>query len=329
MPVGDGSDSGDKTDSGSYRIISDRHAIAERRSPKPGRDYPVSLGDLQRLVSSEAEALRYFEKLRFPRGFPCPPCGLRREPERHAGLLVCPVCGHRQSITEGTIFEGLPGEIAPSGLLRMLWDEAEGSSALGPEAVALTLGMVDPVVACALVDRMRAVEGWLTSKPLDADSDIGLARARVSGPLRRGERRMVEVWIALVLARASERVRLRFLAQGQPTELELALDEIVARGTQLFTHLPRVAASLNDRGRPCTLVDFGAAEPPTRPLAQELAGWLAICPEASIDLIDGYLTAFTFRNDTRYDPPGGRFYRLASAAMRFSLDRAEAAGLVG
>jgi hypothetical protein len=335
--VGDGSDSeelrrdgGEENhESGAYRIISDRHAIAERRSPKPGRDYPVSASDLRRKIASDEDGWRYLEKLRFPRGFLCGPCALRREPERGDDTLSCPVCGHSESITEATIFEGALGDVAPSALLPLLWDEAEGPTALGPEAVALRLGLVDPVRACTLVDRIRAVEAWLTSKPLAAPSDVGLARVQLCGPLRRGERHPIEGWIAVVLARASERLRLRYLGRGQPSELEIALSETVTRDAPLFTHLPRVAAALNERGRSCTLVELGAAESSTRALSQALSAWLALCPEASSELVEGYLAAFSFRNDTRYDPPGSRFYRLASAAMRLSLEQADVAGHLG
>lgn len=324
---GDGRD--EKYESGEYRLISDRHAIAERRSPKPGRDYPAGAADLRRMLSTEADAWRYLERLRYPRGYLCPTCQLRREPIRDEGELICPECDHAQRITGETIFEGAPSGVSPSSWLRLMWDEVEGPCALGPDAVAITLGMADPIAACAYVDRLRAVQAWLTSKKIASQADVGLARARVSGSLRRGARSMHDVWIALVVERASERVRIRHLPHGTPSELHLALEDLVDHTAPLFSHLPQIAIALEDHRRDCTLAEVGDSEPPTRPVADRLAEWLAICPEASIDLLDGYLSAFTFRNDTRHDPPGARFFRLATAAMRFSTRRAEAYGVVG
>jgi hypothetical protein len=317
-----------KYESGEYRMISDRHAIAERRSPKPGRDYPARARDLHRSIATDADAWRYLEKLRFPRGYLCPTCQLRREPLRNGPELACPTCNHVQRVTDATIFDGAPRGTSPSAWLRMLWDEAEGPVALGPSAVALLLDLADLIAACAVVDRLRAVEAWLTSKPLTSASDVGLARARVGGPLRHGERSLEDVWIAVVVERASDRLRLRHLHHGQPSELYLAIEETVAPDAPLFTELPRVAAALEARRRSCTLSD-ATAGPPTRELAESLASWLAACPEASMDLLEGYLAAFSFRNDTQRDPPGARFYRLATAAMRFSPARAEAFGVVG
>src|SRR5690606_17318471 len=128
--------------------------------------------------------------------------------------------------------------------------------ALGPNAVAITLGLPDPVLAISLIERLRAVEATLTGKRLTSACDLGLARIHVGG--RTAARH--EVWIAIVLEQASERVRLRRLASGRPSELRLALDDLVADDTPLLTRLPRVAAALEARSRPCELLDADAGK---------------------------------------------------------------------
>lgn len=72
--------------------------------PRPGVDYPRSIGELQAWFGTDDDCLDYLEWLRWPDGFVCPKCAgggwLTAD-----GRYKCARCGARTSLTAGTLFD--------------------------------------------------------------------------------------------------------------------------------------------------------------------------------------------------------------------------------
>jgi hypothetical protein len=54
---------------------------------------------------TDADCLDYLEWPRWPQGFICPECSIRRGWRLGDGRIMCAACGHRTSVTAGTIFD--------------------------------------------------------------------------------------------------------------------------------------------------------------------------------------------------------------------------------
>src|SRR5512135_563739 len=70
-----------------------------------GLHYPRSIGEFQAWFRTDADCLDYLEWLRWPHGFECAKCdgvGGWRTGDRR---IMCAACGHRTSVTAGTIFD--------------------------------------------------------------------------------------------------------------------------------------------------------------------------------------------------------------------------------
>src|SRR5260370_825740 len=70
-----------------------------------GVHYPRSVGEFQAWFRTDADCLDYLEWVRWPQGFVCPDCGPSGGWRLGDGRIMCAACGHRTSVTAGTIFD--------------------------------------------------------------------------------------------------------------------------------------------------------------------------------------------------------------------------------
>src|SRR5260370_32845743 len=70
-----------------------------------GVHYPGSVGELQAWFRTDADCLDCLEWVRWPQGFVCPDCGPSGGWRLGDGRIMCAACGHRTSVTAGTIFD--------------------------------------------------------------------------------------------------------------------------------------------------------------------------------------------------------------------------------
>jgi hypothetical protein len=73
--------------------------------PRGGAHYPRALGEFQAWFGTDAACLDYLESLRWPEGFVCPQCEHPGGWRLSDGRIMCTGCGHRTSVTAGTIFD--------------------------------------------------------------------------------------------------------------------------------------------------------------------------------------------------------------------------------
>ena len=75
-------------------------------APVEGRHYPGSLPELRTWLRSDDDCADYLDWywLRWPEGFVCPWCAGVGDWSASAGIHRCSDCGHRTSVTSGTVF---------------------------------------------------------------------------------------------------------------------------------------------------------------------------------------------------------------------------------
>ena len=72
--------------------------MAAGTTPGPWESFQAWFG-------TDADCLDYLEWVRWPQGFVCPECGNGRGWRLGDGRIMCAGCGHRTSVTAGTIFD--------------------------------------------------------------------------------------------------------------------------------------------------------------------------------------------------------------------------------
>jgi hypothetical protein len=74
--------------------------------PIGGVDYPRTFQAMDDWVASDVQRREYIWRLRWPKGFVCPNCGMIGEPwEMSRGRLRCRACGLETTLTAGTAFQ--------------------------------------------------------------------------------------------------------------------------------------------------------------------------------------------------------------------------------
>jgi hypothetical protein len=68
-------------------------------------DYPRTLQELERRFSTEKACREYLFDLRWPDGFRCPRCDVRKSWTLQSGRVQCADCGYQVSTTAGTVFQ--------------------------------------------------------------------------------------------------------------------------------------------------------------------------------------------------------------------------------
>jgi hypothetical protein len=113
------------------------------------------VGEFQAWFSTGADCLDYLEWVRWPRGFVCPECGFGRSWRLGDGRIMCVACGHRTSVTAGTIFDRTRTPLTVWFTACWLFATAkDGISALSLQK-ALEVGSYQ--TAWAMLGRLRSV----------------------------------------------------------------------------------------------------------------------------------------------------------------------------
>jgi hypothetical protein len=103
-----------------------------------GIDYFGTFQEFDEWFSSENACLDYIAKLRWPKGFTCPSCGINSEKPSlmGRGLFLCRECEQQTSITAGTLFHGTHKPLRTWFLA--MWfatSQKHGATALGLQRV--------------------------------------------------------------------------------------------------------------------------------------------------------------------------------------------------
>ncbi len=299
--------------------------------PRGGRDYPRSVGEFQAWFSTDAACLDYLEWLRWPDGFVCPECGVAGGWRLGDGRFMCPGCGHRTSVTAGTIFDRTRTPLTV--WFTACWEFAtakDGISALGLQR-ALEIGSYQ--TAWAMLHRLRSVlvrpERDRLNGTVEVDETyIGGEEAGLAGGRAKGKKSLVGIAVEINEPKGLGRCRMAILADGSAASLDPFVTAHVEPGAKVITDAWQGYAGIKALGyshdRRSQRAARARGEDPARllPGVHRVASlskrWLLGTHQGAVGSahLASYLDEFVFRfNRRRSRSRGLVFYRVLELAV--------------
>jgi transposase-like protein len=287
-------------------------------------EYPKTLAELERDLSTEEACGRYVFQLRWPDGFVCPRCGSTKAWATKRGLSTCAGCKHQLSVKAGTIFAG---SRAPLTMwLRAIWgvtSQKNGASAKGLQRI---LGLGSYETAWTWLHKLRRA---MVRPGRDRLAGVVEVDETYIGGEKPGKRGRGAEGKALVLIAAQMdgkrigRIRLRRVRDASGASLNPAVQEAVEPGSVIRTdgwggynnlehlgyvrEIVRKDADIGDNLLPCC-----------NRVASLLKRWLLGTHQGAVshEHLDYYLDEYTFRFNRRTSRYRGKlFYRLIQQAV--------------
>jgi len=302
--------------------------MEEPRHPVSGIDYPGTFQEFDKWFSSENACLDYIAKLRWPKGFICPSCGINTDKPSlmERGLFLCRECKRQTSITAGTLFHGSHKPLRTWFLaMWFVTSQKHGASALGLQRV---LGLGSYNTAWNWLHKLRRAmvrhgRDQLSGAIEVDETYVGGIGTKVRG---RGAKRKTIVAIAAeVRGRGPGRIRMAKVPDLSAPSLRGFVRYNVQKGAQLRTDAwsgyngievmgyKHIVINISDSGDPAHVV-----LPRVHRVASLLDRWWLGIHQGAIrpSHLDYYLDEFTFRFNRRTSKARGLlFFRLMEQAI--------------
>lgn len=300
--------------------------------PRAGIHYPRSIGEFQAWFSTDAACLDYLEWLRWSGGFTCSECKKHADGWRLGdGRLMCTVCGHRTSVTAGTIFDRTRTPLTVWFTACWLFATAkDGTSALSLQR-ALEIGSYQ--TAWAILHRLRSVlvapgRGRLTGKVEVDETFIGGEEPGLKGGRAKGKKALVGIGVELKESKGFGRCRMAVLADASAASLHPFVSTHVEPGATVITdgwsgyygidklgyvHEPHSQRAASACGENTALLLPGVHR-----VASLAKRWLLSTHQGAANEahLDSYLNEFVFRFNRRNSRSRGLvFYRVLELAV--------------
>ena len=302
-------------------------------------DYPKTLLQLEQRFATDEQCCDYLTALRWPDGFVCPNCGVRKAWPAGRGRLICAACRHQATVTAGTIFQDrrLPLRL----WCRAIWQvtsQKNGASALGLQRV---LGLGSYQTAWTVLHKLRRAmvrpgRDKLSGR-VEVDETLALQDVLAGKmPEQHGFAAAGLAEDCRVLGAPCMwnghgpgigRIRLARIPEASADHLHRFIQGAIVQGSCVHTDGWKPYRGLEPLGFPHEVSKLkgqkkdAATEllPRVHLVASLLKRWLlgthqgAIMPEH----LDYYLDEFTFRFNRRNSASRGKlFYRLAQQAVQ-------------
>ena len=302
--------------------------MEEPRHPVSGIDYPGTFQEFDKWFSSENACLDYIAKLRWPKGFICPSCGINTDKPSlmERGLFLCRECKRQTSITAGTLFHGSHKPLRAWFLaMWFVTSQKHGASALGLQRV---LGLGSYNTAWNWLHKLRRAmvrhgRDQLSGAIEVDETYVGGIGTKVRG---RGAKRKTIVAIAAeVRGRGPGRIRMAkvpdlsapslrgFVRDNVQKEAELRTDAWSGYNGIEVMGYKHIVINISDSGDPAHVV-----MPRVHRVASLLDRWWLGIHQGAIrpSHLDYYLDEFTFRFNRRTSRARGLlFFRLMEQAI--------------
>ena len=302
--------------------------MEEPRHPVSGIDYPGTFQEFDKWFSSENACLDYIAKLRWPKGFNCPSCGINTDKPSlmERGLFLCRECKRQTSITAGTLFHGSHKPLRAWFLaMWFVTSQKHGASALGLQRV---LGLGSYNTAWNWLHKLRRAmvrhgRDQLSGAIEVDETYVGGIGTKVRG---RGAKRKTIVAIAAeVRGRGPGRIRMAKVPDLSAPSLRGFVRDNVQKGAELRTDAwsgyngievmgyKHIVINISDSGDPAHVV-----MPRVHRVASLLDRWWLGIHQGAIrpSHLDYYLDEFTFRFNRRTSKARGLlFFRLMEQAI--------------
>jgi len=302
--------------------------MEEPRHPVSGIDYPGTFQEFDKWFSSENACLDYIAKLRWPKGFICPSCGINTDKPSlmERGLFLCRECKRQTSITAGTLFHGSHKPLRTWFLaMWFVTSQKHGASALGLQRV---LGLGSYNTAWNWLHKLRRAmvrhgRDQLSGAIEVDETYVGGIGTKIRG---RGAKRKTIVAIAAeVRGRGPGRIRMAKVPDLSAPSLCGFVRDNVQKGAELRTDAwsgysgievmgyKHIVINISDSGDPAHVV-----MPRVHRVASLLDRWWLGIHQGAIrpSHLDYYLDEFTFRFNRRTSKARGLlFFRLMEQAI--------------
>jgi hypothetical protein len=302
--------------------------MEEPRHPVSGIDYPGTFQEFDKWFSCENSCLDYIAKLRWPKGFTCPSCGINTDKPSltERGLYLCRECKLQTSITAGTLFHGSHKPLRTWFLaMWFVTSQKHGASALGLKRV---LGLGSYNTAWTWLHKLRRAmvrpgRDQLTGAVEVDETYVGGVGTKVRG---RGAKRKTIVAIAAeVRGRGPGRIRMAKIPDLSAPSLRGFVRDNVQKGAELRTDAwsgyngidvmgyKHIVTNISHSGDPAHVV-----MPRVHRVASLLDRWWLGIHQGAIrpSHLDYYLDEFTFRFNRRTSRARGLlFFRLMEQAI--------------
>ena len=282
---------------------------------------------------SEQACLDYLERLRWPKEFICPSCGVVGVPVKTSrNRLLCQSCKHQASVTAGTIFDKTRTPLKV--WLAAAWyitNQKHGVSALGLQRV---LGLGSYQTAWTMLHRFRRamirpgrdlLNGLVeVDETYVAIGDKALPVGAKGHHLKRTQT-LVVIAVELLEPKGFGRIRLRRITDASEHQVIPFVKEVIQAGTTVHTDGSAAYRSLKDEGyehqRSVMLGSETPAHvsmPGVHRVAALVQRWLLGTHQGAVQpaKLDHYLDEFVFRFNRRKSSSRGMlFYRLLEQAV--------------
>lgn len=299
--------------------------------PRGGMHYPRSVGEFQAWFRTDADCLDYLEWMRWPRGFVCPGCGNGGGWRLGDGRLMCAACGHRTSVTAGTIFDRTRTPLTV--WFTACWSFATAKDGISALSLQRSLEIGSQQTAWAMLHRLRSVlvrpgRDRLTGAVEVDETYIGGEEPGLRGGRAKGKKALVGVAVEVKEPRGIGRCRMALLADGSSASLHPFVTGHVAQDATVITDawmgyhgLARLGYAHQRRSQRAARArgdDPGELLPAVHRVASLAKRWLLSTHQGSVDEthLQSYLDEFVFRfNRRRSRSRGLVFYRVLELAV--------------
>ena len=302
--------------------------MEEPRHPVSGIDYPGTFQEFDKWFSSENACLDYIAKLRWPKGFICPSCGINTDKPSlmERGLFLCRECKRQTSITAGTLFHGSHKPLRTWFLaMWFVTSQKHGASALGLQRV---LGLGSYNTAWNWLHKLRRAmvrhgRDQLSGAIEVDETYVGGIGTKVR--CRGAKRKTIVAIAAEVRGRGPGRIRMAKVPDLSAPSLRGFVRDNVQKGAELRTDAwsgyngievmgyKHIVKNISDSGDPAHVV-----MPRVHRVASLLDRWWLGIHQGAIrpSQLDYYLDEFTFRFNRRTSRARGLlFFRLMEQAI--------------
>ena len=299
--------------------------------PRAGVHYPRSLGELRSWFGTDAACLDYLEWLRWPDGFVCPMCSQPGGWWLSDGRIMCASCGHRTSVTAGTIFDRTRTPLTV--WFAACWQFATAKDGVSALSLQQTLEIGSYQTAWAMLHRLRAVlerpgRERLTGTVEVDETFFGGQEPGLRGGRAKGKKVLVGVAVELREPRGLGRCRMGVLSDASAASLHPFVTAHVEEGSTLVTDawqgysgiekLGYARDARSQRAAKARGEDPGSLLPGVHRVASLAKRWLASTHQGRVDdaHLPSYLDEFVFRFNRRKSRSRGLvFYRLLELAV--------------
>jgi transposase-like protein len=288
-------------------------------------EYPQTLMEFEKQLSTEKACRAYLMKLRWPQGFVCPRCQNQKAWVIRKCLYECTQCHYKLSVLSGTIFQDTHYPLTIwFRAIGWLTGQKNGASALNLQKI---LGLGSYRTAWSWLHKLRRAMVRPGREKLSGivQADESYIGGEKSGKRGRGAVGKALIFIAVeTTGGRMGRIRLQHIKDASAKSLEQAVRDTIQPGTKVLTdswsgynQLPTPEYTREIVNTDATTID--AVLPACHRVAALLKRWLLGTHQGAVshEHLGYYLDEYTFRFNRRTSTYCGKlFYRLLQNAVQ-------------